>query len=137
MPVIQFDLTTMTTANTTMGTTHGAFHYYGTLFGGIQKGDTTASSHHWIRLPEGSPPIGEMPTTTPGSAYDQWGVFLAIPTSVTTGLQAALTPIGCYGFIRGDKWFCIDPGAPILEIGKTNRVVVAYRGINEGLELDI
>jgi hypothetical protein len=136
MPVIQFDLTTVTTANTTMGTTHGAFHYYGALFGGIQKGDTTSSSHHWIRLPESAPPIGEMPTTTPGSAYDAWGVFLAIPTSLTGGLDV-LTPVGCLGFTRGDKWFCIDAGAPILMLGKTNRIVVAYRGVHEGLEIDI
>ena len=135
MPVIQFDITTMTTANTTMLTGHGAIHYYGALFGGIQKGDTTSSSHHWIRLPESAPPIGEMPTTTP-TINDEMGVYLNIPTSLAAGLNA-LTPIGCYGFVRGDKWLCIDPGAPVLCVGKTNRIVLSYRGINEGLELDI
>ena len=136
MAFVEFDVTTMTTANTTMPTDDGGLHYYGAMFGGIQKGDTSSTSHHWIRLPNSAPPIGEMPTTTAPGLNEDWGAFLCVPTTVAAGV-APKTAIGVYGFARGSRWFCIDPGVPALCLSKSNKFKVWYRSVNEGINIDI
>ena len=115
MPVIQFDLTTMTTANTTMLTDSRRYSITMVLCSVVSRRETL---HLRLITGSGCPslprPSVRCRLPRPVATNESWGVFLAIPTSVTTGTQSALTPIGCYGFIRGDKWFCIDPGAPML-----------------------
>lgn len=133
MAYMQFDVTTITTANTTLLTDRGALSYYGALFGGIHKGDTASSSHHWLRMPQSAPPIGEMLTTTPAGLNEDYGVFLVVPT---TG-GAFKTACGVLGFARGDRWFCIDASIPALCVGKLNRFSVHYRSVNEGIDIDI
>lgn len=134
MAMIEFDVTSITTAATTMGTGVGMRVYYGTLFN---------ETGYWVRGPETMEPIGECITTTP-TALNNWGLYYFYATTsaapVSGGLPMYGGPLKVSAFERGGRWICVAdasgaPGGIGVDTQTASRKVLRlyYRGINEGM----
>jgi hypothetical protein len=127
MAYFTFDLASITTAATTLGTGDGALVYYATMFG-------ESSARYWIRGPRGMPAIGYILTTTPTMGVASGVFYQDFTTSPGLGNFQLGTALKCEAFARGTRWFAVQ--GPVTDMDQTSapkRLHLYYTSVNEGV----